>query len=119
MPWSTFVGTTKCRDSTQLKELKPDIYMITNGAYESVFVTTGRGVVLFDAPPSFAQHIVQAVAETTSEPIVQLVYSHIHVDYIGGAASSGSKFPSSKSWGRMAPPISCTRCRTPKEGRGQ
>jgi hypothetical protein len=33
-----------------VKELKPDIYMITDGAYESVFVTTGRGVVLFDAP---------------------------------------------------------------------
>jgi glyoxylase-like metal-dependent hydrolase (beta-lactamase superfamily II) len=68
-----------------VKQLKPDIYMITDGAYESVFATTGKGVVLFDAPPSFAQHIVQAVTETTSEPIVELVYSHIHVDHIGGA----------------------------------
>ncbi len=68
-----------------VKELKPDIYMITDGAYESVFATTGRGVVLFDAPPPFARHIVQAVAETTGEPIVQLVYSHMHVDHIGSA----------------------------------
>jgi glyoxylase-like metal-dependent hydrolase (beta-lactamase superfamily II) len=68
-----------------VKELKPDIFMITEGAYESVFVTTGKGVVLFDAPPSFSQHIVQAVHETSSEPIVELVYSHIHVDHIGGA----------------------------------
>ena len=68
-----------------VKELKPDIYMITEGAYESVFVTTGKGVVLFDAPPSFARHIVPAVTETTREPIVELVYSHIHVDHIGGA----------------------------------
>jgi glyoxylase-like metal-dependent hydrolase (beta-lactamase superfamily II) len=67
------------------EELKPGIFMITEGAYESVFVTTGRGVVLFDAPPSFAQHIEQAVAEKTTEPIVELVYSHIHVDHIGGA----------------------------------
>jgi glyoxylase-like metal-dependent hydrolase (beta-lactamase superfamily II) len=59
--------------------------MITEGAYESAFVTTGKGVVLFDAPPSFAQHISQAVAETTNEPIVELVYSHMHVDHIGGA----------------------------------
>jgi len=66
-------------------KLKPDVYMITEGAYESAFVTTGKGVVLFDAPPSFAQHISQAVAETTSEPIVELVYSHMHVDHIGGA----------------------------------
>jgi glyoxylase-like metal-dependent hydrolase (beta-lactamase superfamily II) len=68
-----------------VKELKPDVFMITEGAYESVFVTTGKGVVLFDAPPSFAQHIGEAVAEKTSEPIVELVYSHMHVDHIGGA----------------------------------
>jgi glyoxylase-like metal-dependent hydrolase (beta-lactamase superfamily II) len=68
-----------------VQELKPGVFMITDGAYESVFVTTGKGVVLFDAPPSFAPHIVQAVRETTSEPIVELVYSHIHVDHIGGA----------------------------------
>jgi glyoxylase-like metal-dependent hydrolase (beta-lactamase superfamily II) len=68
-----------------VKQLKPGVFMITEGAYESVFVTTGKGVVLFDAPPSFAQHVVQAVAETTSEPIVELVYSHIHLDHIGGA----------------------------------
>lgn len=68
-----------------LQKLKPDVYMITEGAYESVFIATGKGVVLFDAPPSFAQHISQAVAETTGEPIVELVYSHMHVDHIGGA----------------------------------
>jgi glyoxylase-like metal-dependent hydrolase (beta-lactamase superfamily II) len=68
-----------------VEELKPDVYMITDGAYESVFVTTGKGVVLFDAPPSFARHIVSAVTEVTKEPIVELVYSHIHVDHIGGA----------------------------------
>jgi glyoxylase-like metal-dependent hydrolase (beta-lactamase superfamily II) len=68
-----------------VRELKPDIYMITEGAYESVFITTGKGVVLIDAPPSFARHISQAVAETTSEPIIMLIYSHMHVDHIGGA----------------------------------
>jgi glyoxylase-like metal-dependent hydrolase (beta-lactamase superfamily II) len=68
-----------------VEELKPDVYMITEGAYESLFVITGKGVVLFDAPPSFAQHISEAVAVTTREPIVELVYSHIHVDHIGGA----------------------------------
>jgi glyoxylase-like metal-dependent hydrolase (beta-lactamase superfamily II) len=68
-----------------VQELKPNIYMITEGAYESVFIATGRGVVLIDAPPSFAQHITQAVAETTSEPISMLIYSHMHLDHIGGA----------------------------------
>jgi glyoxylase-like metal-dependent hydrolase (beta-lactamase superfamily II) len=68
-----------------VKQLKPDVYMITEGAYESAFVTTGKGVVLFDAPPSFAKHIVDAVAETTREPIVEMVYTHMHVDHIAGA----------------------------------
>jgi len=68
-----------------VKRLKPGVYMITEGAYESMFVTTGSGVVLFDAPPSFARHISQAVGETSQEPIVMLVYSHVHVDHIGGA----------------------------------
>ncbi len=73
------------RKGYAVKELKPGIYMITEGAYESVFVTTGKGVVLFDAPPSFAKHIITAVSETTKEPIVELVYTHLHVDHIGGA----------------------------------
>jgi glyoxylase-like metal-dependent hydrolase (beta-lactamase superfamily II) len=77
--------TVDPRKGYRVKELKPDVYMITEGAYESMFVTTGQGVVLFDAPPSFARHISQAVAETTGEPIVALVYSHQHVDHIGGA----------------------------------
>jgi glyoxylase-like metal-dependent hydrolase (beta-lactamase superfamily II) len=68
-----------------VEKLKPNIYMITEGAYESVFVTTGKGVVLFDAPPSFAPHISEAVAETSAEPIAMLVYTHMHVDHIGGA----------------------------------
>jgi glyoxylase-like metal-dependent hydrolase (beta-lactamase superfamily II) len=76
-----------------VQQVKPDVYMITEGAYESAFVTTGKGVVLFDAPPSFAQHIVEAVAETTAEPIVQLVYSHLHVDHIGGAGLIQKQIP--------------------------
>jgi glyoxylase-like metal-dependent hydrolase (beta-lactamase superfamily II) len=68
-----------------VQQIKPDVYMITEGAYESAFVTTGKGVVLFDAPPSFAKHVAEAVAETTREPIVEIVYTHIHVDHIGGA----------------------------------
>jgi glyoxylase-like metal-dependent hydrolase (beta-lactamase superfamily II) len=73
------------RKGYAVKQLKPDVYMITEGAYESAFVTTGKGVVLFDAPPSFAKHIVDAVSEMTREPIVEMVYTHMHVDHIAGA----------------------------------
>jgi glyoxylase-like metal-dependent hydrolase (beta-lactamase superfamily II) len=76
-----------------VKEAKPNIFIITDGGYQSLFVTTGDGVVLFDAPPSFAQHIGQAVAETTKEPIAKLVYSHMHVDHIGGAGQILAQHP--------------------------
>jgi glyoxylase-like metal-dependent hydrolase (beta-lactamase superfamily II) len=76
-----------------VQQIKPDVYMITEGAYESAFVTTGKGVVLFDAPPSFAKHIVEAVAETTREPIVEIVYTHIHVDHIGGTGAILKQIP--------------------------
>jgi glyoxylase-like metal-dependent hydrolase (beta-lactamase superfamily II) len=68
-----------------VKEIKPDVYLVTDGGYQAVFETTGKGAVLFDAPPSMASHITQAVADVTKEPIVKLVYSHMHVDHIGGA----------------------------------
>jgi glyoxylase-like metal-dependent hydrolase (beta-lactamase superfamily II) len=76
-----------------VQQLKPNVFMITDGGYESAFVTTGQGVVLFDAPPSFARHLVQAVNEVTKEPIVELVYSHLHVDHIGGAGLIARQVP--------------------------
>jgi glyoxylase-like metal-dependent hydrolase (beta-lactamase superfamily II) len=79
-----------------VKELKPDVYLITEGAYQSLFVTTGKGVILLDAPPSYGDKIVQAVAETTKEPIVELVYSHSHLDHISGAAQVVKQMPGIK-----------------------
>jgi len=76
-----------------VKQAKPGVFVITEGIYQSAFVTTDKGVILFDAPPSFAAHIIKAVAEVTSEPIVQLVYSHVHVDHIGGADLILKQFP--------------------------
>jgi glyoxylase-like metal-dependent hydrolase (beta-lactamase superfamily II) len=76
-----------------VKEVKPGVFVITDGAYQSAFVTTGQGVILFDAPPTFAQHIQQAVADVTKEPIRQIVYSHTHLDHIAGAELLLKKIP--------------------------
>jgi glyoxylase-like metal-dependent hydrolase (beta-lactamase superfamily II) len=54
-----------------------------------MFMTYENGVVVVDAPPSYASHIPQAVAEVSSKPITHLVYSHAHADHIGGAKSLG------------------------------
>ena len=74
-----------------VKEVKPNVYVVTDGIYQSAFVTTRSGVVLFDAPPSFADKLPEAVAEVTQEPIRQLVYSHAHLDHIAGAAALKKK----------------------------
>jgi glyoxylase-like metal-dependent hydrolase (beta-lactamase superfamily II) len=68
-----------------VRELEPNVFLITDGGYQALFATTGQGVVLIDAPPSFARHIVRAVTDVTKEPIAKLVYSHNHVDHIAGA----------------------------------
>jgi len=68
-----------------VREIKPRIFVVTDGGYQALFVATGAGVVLFDAPPSCGAHIMQAVADVTAEPVVKLVYSHGHVDHISGA----------------------------------
>ena len=77
-------------------QLKPEVYLITDGGYQSVFVTTGKGVILIDAPPSYAEKILQAVSETTREPIVELVYSHSHLDHISGAPVIMKQVPNLK-----------------------
>jgi hypothetical protein len=41
-----------------VQQVKPNVYVITDGICQSAFVTTGKGVILFDAPESYAQHIV-------------------------------------------------------------
>jgi glyoxylase-like metal-dependent hydrolase (beta-lactamase superfamily II) len=76
-----------------VKELKPNVYMITDGAYQSLFITTGRGVIVIDAPPSFGSKIVQAIGEVTKEPIKELVYSHSHLDHISGAVPVMKEVP--------------------------
>ena len=63
--------------------------MVTDGAYQSMFMMYEDGVVVIDAPPSYAAHIPQAIAEVTDKPITHVVYSHVHTDHIGGREALG------------------------------
>jgi glyoxylase-like metal-dependent hydrolase (beta-lactamase superfamily II) len=75
----------------RIQRLGDGVYMITDGAYQSMFLTYEDGVVVVDAPPSYASQIPKAIAEITDKPITHLVYSHSHIDHIGGATSLGAK----------------------------
>ncbi|MET7399339.1 MBL fold metallo-hydrolase [Dactylosporangium sp. NPDC005572] len=77
-------GVTDLRDGFLIREIGRGVFMLTNGNYQSVFLTTGEGVVLVDAPEPLVRHLPAAVAEVTDEPITTVVYSHGHSDHIGG-----------------------------------
>jgi glyoxylase-like metal-dependent hydrolase (beta-lactamase superfamily II) len=68
-----------------------NLYWVTDGVYNSAFLVTSDGVVVFDAPPSIGHNIQRAVdemaaAEGVSNTVTHLVYSHHHADH--GAAAS-------------------------------
>ncbi|HEY6786249.1 MAG TPA: MBL fold metallo-hydrolase, partial [Trebonia sp.] len=68
-----------------------NLYWVTDGVYQSAFLTTSDGVVLFDAPPSIGHNLRRAVdeiaaAEGVSNKVTHLVYSHHHADHAGAAS---------------------------------
>ena len=73
----------------RLQVLGSGLYMITDNAYQSMFLVYDRGVVVIDAPQPYAARIPQAIAEVSNKPITHIVYSHSHADHIGGAKALG------------------------------
>ena len=71
-----------------------NLYWITDGTYQSAFLTTRDGVVLFDAPPSIGHNIQRAVNEMAaangvSNAVTHLIYSHHHADHAGASSLFG------------------------------
>lgn len=69
-----------------VEEINDGVYWVTEGTYQVMFVVTGRGVVVVDAPPSIGENILKAIAEVTDEPITHVIYSHSHADHIAAAS---------------------------------
>ena len=69
-----------------VEEIKDGLYWVTEGAYTAMFLTTGKGVIVVDAPPSFGDKMLKAISDVTKEPITHVIYSHSHADHIGGAS---------------------------------
>jgi glyoxylase-like metal-dependent hydrolase (beta-lactamase superfamily II) len=71
-----------------------NLYWVTDGTYQSAFLTTCDGVVLFDAPPSLGHNIQRAVDEIAaaygvSNEVTHLIYSHHHADHTGASSLFG------------------------------
>jgi glyoxylase-like metal-dependent hydrolase (beta-lactamase superfamily II) len=71
-----------------------NLYWVTDGVYNSAFLTTRDGVVMFDAPPSIGGNLRRAVDEIAAangvpNTVTHLVYSHHHADHAGAASLFG------------------------------
>jgi glyoxylase-like metal-dependent hydrolase (beta-lactamase superfamily II) len=75
----------------RLQDLGSGLYMITDNAYQSLFLVYDKGVVVVDAPPSYAARIRQAIDEVSDRPVTHVVYSHSHADHIAGVTAVGGK----------------------------
>ena len=68
-----------------------NLYWVTDGTYQSAFLTTSDGVVLLDAPPTIGHNIQRAVDEIASangvsNKVTHLIYSHHHADHVGASS---------------------------------
>jgi glyoxylase-like metal-dependent hydrolase (beta-lactamase superfamily II) len=70
-----------------VKSVGGGVYVVSDNGWQSAFLVTDEGVIVFDAPASFGKSIPAAIAKVTDKPIKILIYSHIHKDHIGGSAA--------------------------------
>ncbi|MCH9046137.1 MAG: MBL fold metallo-hydrolase [SAR324 cluster bacterium] len=68
-----------------IKEIRKDVYILTDGIYQSAVITSGKKVILIDAPLSLGKNIKKAVSEVTNKEIGSLIYTHTHTDHIAGS----------------------------------
>ena len=66
-----------------------NLYWVTDGTYQSAFLTTPDGVVLLDAPPTIGQNIQRVVeiasASGVSDKITHVICSHHDADHVGAS----------------------------------
>ncbi len=69
-----------------VKEVKDKLFVVSDGVYQSAFLSTGKGVIVFDAPARYGLKLPEIIkTHLPNEAIRYLVYSHAHKDHIGGS----------------------------------
>lgn len=68
-----------------VSEIEPGLFFVTDLIYQSAFLVTDDGVVVFDAPPSFGERLRMAIEMAApGTPITHFILSHKHADHNGG-----------------------------------
>jgi glyoxylase-like metal-dependent hydrolase (beta-lactamase superfamily II) len=93
LPPSAF-GPALSEQGYHLGRVERNLFWVTDGTYQSAFLLTDDGVVLFDAPPTIGHNLRRAVDEIASaegapNKVTHLVYSHHHADHAGAANPFG------------------------------
>jgi glyoxylase-like metal-dependent hydrolase (beta-lactamase superfamily II) len=85
------IGPTLNDQGYYVGRVERNLYWVTDGVYQSAFLTTRDGVVLFDAPATIGRNLQRAVDEIAaangvSNKVTHLVRSHHHADHAGGSS---------------------------------
>jgi len=73
-----------------VEEIADGVFWLVGSGYQTMFLTTGQGVIAIDAPQPIGEKYISAIKEVTDEPITHMIYSHHHKDHTGAA---GQIFP--------------------------
>lgn len=85
VPASAFDPDVDLSKGYFVDEIQDDLYWVTDGSYQVLFMIYNHGVIVVDAPPSLGGDILNAIEDVTDKPITHVIYSHSHADHIGAA----------------------------------
>ena len=67
-------------------EVAKNLFVVSDGVYQSAFLKTSEGVVVLDAPARYGARLPEIIHQyAPGERITHLIYSHAHKDHIGGS----------------------------------
>lgn len=94
VPRTSFPAPVSPDDGFSLTEIRPGVYSFFDGTYRTLILYSGRRLTAVDFPESTfrdGQYLVTIAAKTILNAEIptriDMVYSHRHLDHIGGAGS--------------------------------
>jgi glyoxylase-like metal-dependent hydrolase (beta-lactamase superfamily II) len=95
VPAASF-GPALNADGYYVGQIAANLYWVTDSYYQAMFLSTPRGVVLVDAPPTIGHNLLRAIDDVTRangrpSRVTHLIYSHSHADHIGAAGLFGPR----------------------------
>ncbi|OKI49285.1 MBL fold metallo-hydrolase [Micromonospora sp. CB01531] len=71
-------------------QIGENLFWVTDSIYQTMFLTTRKGVVLVDAPPGIGHNLMRAIEDVTRangrpSRVTHIIYSHYHADHISAA----------------------------------